>query len=61
MGEFPTPGHKESAKTLTPGTKNGPNTHQAIVFNNPADIIKHETEIMKISTEMLMCLEILIQ
>ena len=54
----PHPGHKESAKPRPQGKKNRAHPG-AIIFKNPAkENTKHETEVMKNSTEMLICLEI---
>ena len=55
------PRQKESTKPRPMGQKNHTETPpRAIFFKNPAKKnTKHEIEIMKNSTEMLICLEIL--
>ena len=54
----PSLGHKESAKARPLGQKNSAKPHPGeIIFKNT----EHETKIIKNSTEMLLCLEILKQ
>ena len=64
-GEFLPPGHKVKCKTPTPGagkiSAKNPPPGQLFKKNNNKKPTKHETEVMKNSTEMLMCLEILKQ
>ena len=59
----PPPGHKESAKPLSLGQKNRARTQPwgQLFSKFQQNNTKHETEIMKNSTEMLICLEILKQ
>ena len=63
-GEFSTPwhGHKESAKARPLGQKNCAKTPPpGQLFSKIQKKTKHGTEIMKNSTEMLICLETLKQ
>ena len=59
----PSPGHKESAKPLSLGQKNRARTQPWGNYfqNSSKKNTKHETEIIKNSTEVLICLEILKQ
>ena len=59
---LPPPGHKESEKPDLWGRKIVLKPYpRAIIFKNQAKNTKHEIEMMKNSTEMLICLEILKQ
>ena len=58
MVELPTPGHKESAKPRPLGQKSHAKTPPRAKSSTKKHT-KHETVIMKNSTEMLICLEIL--
>ena len=59
----PPPGHKEGAKPLSLGQKNRARTQPwgQLFSKFQQKNTKHETEIMKNGTEMLICLEILKQ
>ena len=62
-GRIPHPRAQRQCETLTPGAEKMclnliPG---AIIFKTPAKYTKHEIEIMKSSTEILICLEILKQ
>ena len=54
----PTPGHKESAKSRPLGQKNRARTSPPGQKSSKENT-KHDTEVMKNSTEMYICLEIL--
>ena len=58
-GKFPTPGHKERAKSRPLGQNRAKTPHSGQLFSKIEQKgTKHETEIMKNSTEMLISLEI---